>query len=142
VGRHSAPDDAGDTRRAPARTGSHRGRHASPDEAVDRLPDLQTERLGYVDQPPPPAPQSRLQRPRVARGNQSTAEDLALLRAHADVRNRVIAAMVVPLVLYAAALLLTGKIDLFLIWAWAPIVTAGVIAGSILDAAHRKRGRG
>ena len=50
--------------------------------------------------------------------------------------------MVVPLVLYTAALLLTGKIDLFLIWAWAPIVTAGVIAGSILDAAHRKRGRG
>lgn len=138
MGRHSAPDDAGEARSKPARAGSHRGRHAHPDTDSDRLPDLETERLGYLDQPAPARPP----RLRVARGNQSTAEDLALLREHSDVRNRVVAAMVVPLVLYTAALLLTGKIDLYLIWAWAPIVTAGVIAGSILDAAHRKRGRG
>jgi FtsZ-interacting cell division protein ZipA len=81
-------------------------------------------------------------RPPVGRGNQSTAQDIALLRARPDVRNRVIAAAIVPFVLYAVVLLLTGGIDVILIWAWVPFVTAGVLAGSIVDAAHRKRSRG
>jgi cobalamin biosynthesis Mg chelatase CobN len=85
------------------------------------------------------AKKARRRQPPVARGNQSTAEDIALLRAHPDVRNRVIAAAVVPFVLYIVVLLLTGSLGLVLIWAWIPFVTAGVVAGSIVDAAHRKR---
>jgi hypothetical protein len=32
--------------------------------------------------------------------------------------------------------------DVYFIWVWIPLVTAGVLAGSILDAAHRRRGAG
>lgn len=77
---------------------------------------------------------------RVGKGNQSTAADLALLREHSDVRARVIASVVVPFVLYTAVLYAIGALDVYFIWVWIPLVTAGVVAGSILDAAHRRRG--
>jgi hypothetical protein len=77
---------------------------------------------------------------RIGRGTQSTSADLAILREHSDVRARVIAAIVAPFVLYTAVLFLIGAMDVYLIWIWVPLVTAGVLAGSILDAAHR-RGR-
>jgi hypothetical protein len=31
-----------------------------------------------------------------------------------------------------------GSLGAYLLWVWLPLVTAGVLAGSILDAAHRK----
>jgi hypothetical protein len=34
---------------------------------------------------------------------------------------------------------LIGAMHIYLIWIWIPLVTAGVLAGSILDAAHRRR---
>ena len=77
----------------------------------------------------------------MARGNQSTAADLALLRSRSDVRARVIAAGVAPFVLYTVALYLVGGWGVYFLWIWAPLVAAGVLAGSILDAAHRKRGK-
>jgi hypothetical protein len=93
-------------------------------EAVDEAPETQPAKIG----------------PRVGKGNQSTAADLALLREHSDVRARVIAALVVPFVLYTAVLYLAGAMHSYFIWIWIPLVTAGVLAGSILDAAHRRRG--
>lgn len=83
----------------------------------------------------PKAPEA----PRPPRGSQSTAADLELLRKHPDVRARVIAAVVVPFVLYAAVLLLIGATAVqYLIFIWVPMVTAGVLAGLFLDAAHKR----
>lgn len=77
--------------------------------------------------------------PRRPRGSQATAADLALLRRQPAVRNRVIAAVVVPFVLYVAALLIIGAAaGQYLLWLWIPLVTAGVGGGLILDTAHRK----
>jgi hypothetical protein len=84
-------------------------------------------------------PEAAKRKPQIGRGNQSTAADLALLRQHSDVRARVVAAIVAPFVLYTAVLLLIGAMNLYLIWVWVPLVTAGVVAGSILDAEHRRR---
>lgn len=86
---------------------------------------------------PEPAP-APARRGWVGRGNQATAADLALLRTRSDVRARCIAAVVVPFVIYSAVMYLIGSLHVYLIWIWIPLVTAGIFAGSILDAAHRK----
>jgi hypothetical protein len=133
MGRHSAPDDAvAAARVATAGDAPRAGRHAAADEGAGRS--------RGAGRHPQRAGRSKAKRP-VARGNHSTAEDIALLRERSDVRNRVIAAAVVPFVLYAAVLLSTGSVGVILIWAWIPFVTAGVLAGSIVDAAHRNRSR-
>ena len=148
MGRHSATDDDEDepTGAAPVVTTAPKpGRHARPAEDEDDdepggtdlelFPDAEvTEPIA----PPEPAPAAR-PKPRPGKGNQSTAADLALLREHSDVRARCIAAVVVPFVLYTATLYLIGAVRLYLIWVWIPLVTAGVLAGSILDAEHRRR---
>jgi hypothetical protein len=135
MGRHSAPDD--DEAERPGAASStvdvapRRGRHAIPDDAAasaNAYPAAAGRQAGGAAPP-------------VARGNQSTADDLELLRAHSDVRARVIAAVVAPFVLYTVAIYLVGAFGVYLLWAWIPLVTAGVFAGSLLDAAHRKRGR-
>ncbi|MGI8677113.1 MAG: hypothetical protein ACR2LX_00205 [Jatrophihabitans sp.] len=65
--------------------------------------------------------------------------DLALLKTHGDVRARVVAAVIVPFVLYVGVLLAIGSIGwrVLLIWIWVPLVTGGVLAGLFLDAGHR-----
>lgn len=79
---------------------------------------------------------------RTSRGSQSTAADLALLRAHPELRARVIAAAIAPFVIYVVVLLLVGAATrIYLIWIWVPLVAAGVLAGSMLDAAHRRRAK-
>jgi hypothetical protein len=128
MGRHSAPDDDEDgdvlgdepaaTVAAPA------GRHAAPADAALA-----------------PAALADGAAPRVGKGNQSTAADLELLREHSDVRARVVAAVVAPFVIYTLAMFLFDALDVYFIWVWLPLVSAGVLAGSILDAAHRRRGR-
>ncbi|MEO9139142.1 MAG: hypothetical protein ABI345_08755 [Jatrophihabitans sp.] len=71
----------------------------------------------------------------------SGASDLALLRANSALRARVMAAVLVPFLVYAGVLLVidTRGLRTFLIWIWIPLVTAGVLAGLLLDAAHRPR---
>jgi hypothetical protein len=156
--------------RPPADRRPRPGRHARPDddeappiqlEAVSAAPDtLPTERIAAIERPEPePAePVAELgteldtepialepavpTSARVGKGNQSTAADLELLREHSDVRARVIAAIIVPFVLYTVVLYAIGAMHVYFIWIWIPLVTAGVVAGSILDAAHRKRGSG
>jgi hypothetical protein len=133
MGRHSAPDDDEDVARPASATAApvRPARHARADEPVD-------EAAGDPAQPqltqPEPAPAAKQAR----RGGQSTAADLALLRERADVRNRCIAAVVVPFVLYTVVIYLIGAVGVYLLWIWIPLVAAGVLAGSILDAAHRK----
>jgi hypothetical protein len=131
MGRHSASDDDEDgaaTTAEVADPATISGRHAR------------------LDAPPSPRPPDPAAAPAptpaaapAGRGNQSTAADLELLRRHSDVRARVIAAVVVPFVLYTAVLYLIGSIGVYLIWVWIPLVTAGVVAGSILDTEHRRR---
>ncbi len=156
VGRHSASDDddvvdlgaAGPVITVRPKP----GRHARvQDDEADDAGDADTHLVLYPDDgpddlatepvpPPPLAPEPAARpKPRPGKGNQSTAADLALLREHTDVRARCIAAVVVPFVLYTATLYLIGAVHLYLIWVWIPLVTAGVLAGSILDAEHRRR---
>ena len=170
MGRHSAPDDDEDgdvlVESAVAVDTARLGRHSRPEDATapdvapdaELLADQETERLVPPDtdaaneptvEVAAPKPDLKLitdasvQRlaPRVGKGNQSTAADLELLRAHSDLRARVIAAIVAPFVIYTLAMYLGGALDVYFIWVWLPLVTAGVLAGSILDAAHRKRGK-
>jgi hypothetical protein len=121
-----------------------------PTTAMAPLVEQVTERIAPVDAEPAAAPPARPAPPapaepaasekkgRWSRGGQSTSADLALLRHHGDVRARVIAAVVAPFVIYTAVMILIGSVHVYLIWVWIPLVTAGVLAGSMLDAAHRK----
>jgi hypothetical protein len=113
-----------------------------PDAEPAAQPPAQPAAEPTVEPPAEPPAEPAAERPH-GRGNQSTAADLALLRDHSEVRARVIAAIVVPFVLYAVALYLIGLpgIAVILIWLWLPLVTAGIVAGSILDAEHRRRRR-
>jgi hypothetical protein len=157
MGRHSAPDDDQD-RDVPGGSAvavdvARRGRHARTDEqATDAVSvaEQETERLVPPEPAPPaaeeptaeiPAAQQAEQQraPRVGKGNQSTAADLALLRARSDVRARVLAAVIAPFVIYTIVMYLIDRIGVYFIWVWVPLVAAGVLAGSILDAAHRKQ---
>lgn len=91
--------------------------------------------------PPPEGAAAEPEPVPAAKGLSSTAADLALLREHPEVRNRVIAAALVPFVLYVVVLLVVGAAGVrYLLWLWVPMVTAGVLAGLILDRAHRKHG--
>jgi hypothetical protein len=146
-GRHSRDADAEDTQDTGPVDAEAVRTAVGADADQDDQP---TQRIGLVDllaaaeedtpAPPVAAPDADAPAaPRPARGNQSTAADLELLRKRPDVRARVIAAVVVPFVLYAAVLLLIGATAVqFLIFIWIPMVSAGVLAGLFLDAAHRR----
>jgi len=129
MGRHSAPDDEDDgdvlidspVEASAEQRPTPRGRHARPDR--DEVPPA-----GVLTAPPS------------GKGDQPTAADLELLRSRPDVRNRVIAAVLAPFVVYTIVMVVVGSLGAYLLWVWLPLVTAGVLAGSILDAAHR-RGR-
>ncbi|MCW2497498.1 hypothetical protein, partial [Jatrophihabitans sp.] len=64
--------------------------------------------------------------------------DLRLLRTDAALRNRVIAAVVVPFLLFVVVLLAIGRLDAFAVWLWLPLITAGVVGGLLLDGAHNR----
>ena len=64
--------------------------------------------------------------------------DLRLLREHSALRARCLAAIVVPFVLYVLVLIVIGRTEVFLLWVWVPMITAGVLFGGLLDAAHRR----
>jgi hypothetical protein len=66
-----------------------------------------------------------------------TRGDLALLRHDPAVRARCIAGAVVPLVLYTIVLIAVGRVAIFLLWVWAPIVVSGVLVGVFLDLGYR-----
>ena len=167
MGRHSAPDDDDETDIiVAARTGdslSRPGRHARAADETEAVSAHDTESAATQETAPrraadeaaatretaPPgaadAAAATRQAPEaesaaaVGKVNRSTAADLALLRARADVRARVIAAILVPLILYTLVMYLAEALDGYFLWIWVPLVTAGVVAGGILDAAHRTR---
>ena len=69
-----------------------------------------------------------------------TARDFALFREHSDVRNRAIAAVLAPFVIYAVVMVVIGRTDVFLIWIWIPLILAGVLMGLVLDLGHKRYG--
>jgi hypothetical protein len=68
-----------------------------------------------------------------------THADLRLLRERPRVRAWAAAAVVVPFVLYTLVMLVIGRTDVFVLWLWIPIVTAGVSVGAVLDVAHKRQ---
>ena len=154
MGRHSRPDDVdediSDIASATVLEDTEpQGRHARAevaalDELVPGLPGvgepIPLEPLPKERKPrpgrrpkPPPAP-----KPPRARKPGGSAGDLRLVRAHGDVRNRCIAALLAPFVIYTAVMLVIGRFDDYLFWVWAPTVLAGVLVGSTLDHAHKR----
>ena len=147
-GRHSRSEDeegepggATDTAVLPVPLADQETERLSPPEA-GTAPGPDSEPTVEVAPEPPPKlvtePSVQRRAPRIGKGNQSTAADLELLRTRSDVRARVIAAVVAPFVIYTIVMYLVDKLDVYFIWVWLPLVAAGVLAGSILDAAHRK----
>jgi hypothetical protein len=149
MGRHSAPGDDeedGDVLVAApvVAAAARRGRHARPEDDEETEPSRPADtapRTTLLKRAVSSAARADARAPRTGKGNQSTAADLELLRERSDVRARVIAGAVAPFVVYTAVMFIAGGWDRYFIWVWVPLVTGGVLAGSILDAAHRKRER-
>ena len=125
-----------------------RGRHAVPDDEDDDDTAPSVGLSGYVEAssvvtdrlPQPAAAADAAERPPPARTRKqsATAADLHLLRTDPALRNRVIAAAVVPFVLFFAVLVLVGRLDAFAVWIWLPLISAGIGAGVLLDTGHAK----
>jgi hypothetical protein len=165
MGRHSAPDDDEEqaaehaTVRLAGNVGVAVGRHEvvehhpagdapAADLTTTAAADLTTTaaaaavdhtttvRLPHV---PPAEPTERAATSTPApTADVGTHADLRLLRENPTLRARCVAAVIVPFVLYTVVLVVVGRLDLYLLWVWIPTVVAGVVAGSFLDAAHRR----
>jgi hypothetical protein len=107
-----------------------RGRHSVDDEDTNGEDSPGTN--GDGDSAAPAAVVSSTKR------ENASQADLRLLRTDAALRNRVIAAVIVPFVLYCVVLLSIGRLNAFAVWVWLPMITAGVTGGLLLDGAHKK----
>ncbi len=77
--------------------------------------------------------------PEKDRSLRGTRADIALLRAHGDVRARCIAALLVPFIAYFVVLLVLGATGRqYLLFIFIPVVIAGVLVGTFLDLGHRR----
>ncbi|HEU5267087.1 MAG TPA: hypothetical protein VFU35_10315 [Jatrophihabitans sp.] len=86
-----------------------------------------------------PAPAAAAEPAGKARARHSTRADLALIKAHGDVRARCLAALVVPFVVYVVVLAVVGAAGrTYLLWIFIPLVVAGVLFGAFLDAGHKR----
>lgn len=72
------------------------------------------------------------------RRESGTRSDLRLLRGSSSLRARCIAGVLVPFLVYTVVLVVMARTGIYLIWLWAPTVTAGVLVGAFLDLAHRQ----
>jgi hypothetical protein len=153
VGRHSRPEDLDDDVEREILL-AHRARPVpgvltDPLTVVEPSPGPEVAVLAAVPETEPAAPtappaQPPRPRPRPSprRAIQGSALDLKLIRAHPDVRNRCLAALLVPFVIYVVILLLAGSMDRFVIYVFAPIIIASVLFGATLDHAHKHHPEG
>ncbi len=168
MGRHSAPGDDEDDQvevavltEEPAGFGRH-ARRADPSEvavapavapapadptvAVVETSPIATKAKAAKEPKPPKAlkaakPPKAAKAPRSAKDARahSTAGDLALVAHHSDVRNRCLAGLIVPFVLYVAVMLTIGATGRqTLLWIFIPLITAGVLVGVFLDSGHKR----
>jgi len=135
MGRHSVPDDDDGVVEAVEPAGDvlvevapRTGRHAAPDDDTT-VADGATATATVESA-----------EPATARRREPNA-DLRMLRDDPTLRTRCAAAVIVPFVLYTVVLLVIGRADVYLIWFWIPAVSAGVLLGSFLDAAARRKRR-
>jgi hypothetical protein len=147
MGRHSAPDEQSDQSdssdpsdattvvlqavRVPRSARHHRTVEDDDDDDVE-LAELDE----HPPSPDPASPQPASSQP-APRPEGATHADLRLLRESPALRARCAAAMVVPFILYTAAMFVIGTTAVYLVWVWIPTVVAGVTVGTFLDIAHR-----
>lgn len=150
-GRHSRPEDA-------EQTGPLRLPDDQPTQQLTVIDDLLDEAaITEPVEPPPdgvdvpveaeasaePSAPSSAPAPAKKKREQSTAADLALLRSRGDLRARCIAAVVVPFVLYVAAMLIVGAERVqYLLWLWIPLILGLALAGHFLDVAQKRQAAG
>lgn len=134
MGRHSRPEDSGEDDAAAGAPvdEERRGRHAQP------LPGGSAPGPALPPAEVTAAPAARRRPFPSRRANSATAADLQLVRVYSDVRNRCLAALLVPYVVYIVVIVALGRTDVFLTWVWAPIVLGGVLVGVMLDHGHRR----
>jgi hypothetical protein len=126
---------------------------AAPTEApteppVEAPPEAHTAQIPPIVDPEPAGPEAATPADAPAStapattGSRASSSDLALIRAHGDVRARCAAGLLVPFVLYIAVLLLIGRftVTTFLLWIWIPLISAGVLIGLFLDSGHKRYG--
>jgi len=128
-----AADRSADTAVEVPAAGAGAGRHAQTEAA--QTDDAQTDDAQPDDAQPDDA--AAVVAEPAARST-GTRTDLRMLREQPALRARCVAAIVVPFLAYALVLLVIGRTDVFLLWIWIPMVAAGVLFGSFLDAAHRR----
>jgi hypothetical protein len=151
VGRHSAPDDVDDgaaeggtedVAAVAVAEPARRGRHSVADDK-DRDTDTDTNSDAdgrAVDSAAVPSTATAVAPPVAGPPAASpSAADLALVRSHADVRARVIAALVVPFAAFTVVMAVLGRLDVsYLTWIWIPLISAGVLVGLLLDLGHKR----
>ena len=144
MGRHSAPaddeDDQVDVAVVTEEPVGH-GRHARAGGPVGDGP---ADPFAPVvpTRPPPVRPAEGSNAP-ADRKRHSSSGDFALVAHHGDVRNRCVAGLIVPFVLYVAVMLAIGATGRqVLLWVFIPLVTAGVLVGVFLDAGHKRHAGG
>lgn len=148
MGRHSSPDD-GDSEddlvdALLAAQSTAVGRHAEGTQPAPGPP-AGVPPMGPEPSTPEPVfepgsglPSAPAATPATPRTH-STAADLALVRHHGDVRARCLAGLLAPFVVYAAVLLAVGESSTaWALWIFAPLVLAGILVGSFLDAGHKR----
>jgi hypothetical protein len=119
-----------------------RGRHAV--DADDEQDSPSATDVATLDTEPVPdigpkaAPKLPAEAARKPRRESGSAQDLAMLRADPALRNRVAAAVLVPFVLLAVVLVSVGELGSYFDWSWIPLISAGVLAGLLLDVAQRR----
>jgi hypothetical protein len=147
-GRHSRSEDTADTGPVPGlpMRGEQERAAVQDDRPTERLSLVEVEQAepaaeaaaaeeaAAEEAEPAPAEAAK-----PAKASTSTAADLALIRHHPEVRNRVLGAVLAPFVLYAVVLLVAGAAGVtYLLWIWIPLISAGVLAGLVLDRAHKQ----
>jgi hypothetical protein len=90
---------------------------------------------------PPQTPPAAAGHAPTKRAPSGTQADLNLLRQHPAVRAQCAAAVLVPFVIYTVVMVVISRTDVYLVWIWLPIVSAGILLGAFLDRAHRRLDR-
>lgn len=145
----AVPAEAAPAAEAPAASEAHTAQIPPVVEPEPSVPEAPTAQIPLVEEPVGDEATASLPAAAVpvvaapeTKESRASSSDLALIRAHGDVRARCLAGVLVPFVLYVVVLVLIGSLALttFLLWIWIPLISAGILVGLFLDAAHKRYG--